>query len=583
MRAARPRWRRRTASPRSATTITGSRASAARATARRGHRESHARLSILHLLGQRELDAALGWPRRRDPHRPGLRDEDAARFIDDAAPAAGGRALRAHQRVGRCCSSIARRRCRSAALGRHMARGSEARRASGSLSRQRGKRAPDARRSARRGLRRSRRIPAALDAIERRHGARRTTCVRRFRARFSTTCRARRTCSRAPRRIPDLSRRDARMGQYAAHPGPARIASSTRSRRTTRGGCGGRRADARDAQPATSGSCSSTRGTNGAKAAISSPTSGTDARFSRRPRCALIAPADPPATTERTSRHGETATRSTPSPAASPPSSTPAPPASSRPRAQHKRSIGKRLRRPQRHHRRADRGPDRHRARNRARAIAALTHTPAGAFGSCRYKLEGPRREPRAVRAPDRRVPRARHRLFLLQRRQRFGRHLPQGLADRRDARLSAASRCTCRRPSTTISPVTDCCPGFGSVAKYVATSMREAAFDVASMAKTSTKVFVLEVMGRHAGWITAAVGLADDAATPIPLRAAVSRDRVRRGEVPRARSMRRSKRFGYCCIGVSEGLQNAEGKLMAEAGHARTRSATRSSAASGR
>src|SRR5205823_9564240 len=65
---------------------------------------------------------------------------------------------------------------------------------------------------------------------------------------------------------------------------------------------------------------------------------------------------------------------------------------------------------------------------------------------------------------------------------------------------------------------VTDNCPGFGSVAKYVATSMREAAFDVASMAKTSTKVFVLEVMGRHAGWITAAVGMAEDAATPIPL-----------------------------------------------------------------
>jgi len=53
--------------------------------------------------------------------------------------------------------------------------------------------------------------------------------------------------------------------------------------------------------------------------------------------------------------------------------------------------------------------------------------------------------------------------------------------------------------------PITDCCPGFGSVAKYVAVSIREAGFDVASMARTSTKVFVLEVMGRHAGWIAAA------------------------------------------------------------------------------
>ena len=114
--------------------------------------------------------------------------------------------------------------------------------------------------------------------------------------------------------------------------------------------------------------------------------------------------------------------------------------------------------------------------------------------------------------------------------------------------------------------PITDNCPGFGSVAKYVATSMREAAFDVASMAKTSTKVFVLEVMGRHAGWITAAVGMADDADDADPARAAVPGDPVRRGEVPRA-GRGKTKAFGYCCVGVSEGLQDAQGKLMAEAG----------------
>ena len=114
---------------------------------------------------------------------------------------------------------------------------------------------------------------------------------------------------------------------------------------------------------------------------------------------------------------------------------------------------------------------------------------------------------------------------------------------------------------------VTDNCPGFGSVAKYVATSMREAAFDVASMAKTSTKVFVLEVMGRqrrldHRGG-------RHGARTP--------RRRFRWCcSSRRSRSTRRSslaavdanvKRFGYCCVGVSEGLKNAEGKLMAEAG----------------
>ena len=161
----------------------------------------------------------------------------------------------------------------------------------------------------------------------------------------------------------------------------------------------------------------------------------------------------------------------------------------------------------------------------------------AGAFGSLPLQAQGTGREPRAVRAADRRVPRARHRLLLLQRRQRLGRHLPQGVADGAEAAAIRWSPCTCRRPSTTTSPITDNCPGFGSVAKYVATSMREAAFDVASMAKTSTKVFVLEVMGRNAGWITAAVGMADDADDADSAGAAVSGDPVRRGDVPEQRS----------------------------------------------
>ena len=113
---------------------------------------------------------------------------------------------------------------------------------------------------------------------------------------------------------------------------------------------------------------------------------------------------------------------------------------------------------------------------------------------------------------------------------------------------------------------VTDNCPGFGSVAKYVATSMREAAFDVASMAKTSTKVFVLEVMGRHAGWITAAVGMAEDAATPIPLLLLFPEIPFDEAKFVAAVDAKVA-RNGYCCIGVSEGLQDASGKLMAEAG----------------
>ncbi|MEK7876554.1 MAG: 6-phosphofructokinase, partial [Pseudomonadota bacterium] len=113
---------------------------------------------------------------------------------------------------------------------------------------------------------------------------------------------------------------------------------------------------------------------------------------------------------------------------------------------------------------------------------------------------------------------------------------------------------------------VTDCCPGFGSVAKYVAVSIREAGFDVASMARTSTKVFVLEVMGRHAGWITAACGLAAEKAGDAPqilLFPEITFDSDRF----LARVDAIVKQYGYCAIGVSEGLRDAEGKFLSESG----------------
>src|SRR6202790_5536218 len=156
-------------------------------------------------------------------------------------------------------------------------------------------------------------------------------------------------------------------------------------------------------------------------------------------------------------------------------------------------------------------------SRETPRAIAALMHTPAGAFGSCRYQLasidEG----------------RAQYqRLIEVFRAHDIGYFFYNGGNDSADTCLKVSQLSqrmgypliAVHVPKTVDNDLaaTDCCPGFGSVAKYVATSMREAAFDVASMAKTSTRVFVLEVMGRNAGWITAAVGLADDADTPIPL-----------------------------------------------------------------
>ena len=200
-----------------------------------------------------------------------------------------------------------------------------------------------------------------------------------------------------------------------------------------------------------------------------------------------------------------------------------------------------------------------------ARAIAALKHTPAGAFGSCRYKLKG-LAESRAQY----------ERLIDVFRAHDIGYFFYNGGNDSADTCLKVAQVAgTLGYPLTAVHvpktvdndlAVTDNCPGFGSVAKYVATSMREAAFDVASMAKTSTKVFVLEVMGRHAGWITAAVGLAEDAATPIPLVLLFPEVRFDESKFLEAVDSR-VKRFGYCCVGVSEGLLNAEGRLMAEAG----------------
>src|SRR5262249_14321906 len=200
-------------------------------------------------------------------------------------------------------------------------------------------------------------------------------------------------------------------------------------------------------------------------------------------------------------------------------------------------------------------------SREPASAIARLKTTPGGAFGSCRYKLKGIE-ENRAHY----------ERLIEVFRAHDIGYFFYNGGNDSADTCLKVSQisermdypLIAVQIPKTVDNDlaVTDNCPGFGSVAKYVATSMREAAFDVASMAKTSTAVLGLEVMGRHAGWITSAVGMAEDEATPIPLVLLFP-------EIPfdeqqfLAAVDERVKSLGYCCVGVSEGLQNAEGKLL--------------------
>ena len=199
------------------------------------------------------------------------------------------------------------------------------------------------------------------------------------------------------------------------------------------------------------------------------------------------------------------------------------------------------------------------------RAIAGLMYTPSGAFGSCRYQLAEFEQDSSQY-----------ERLIEVFRAHDIGYFFYNGGNDSADTCLKV-SQISARLgypivavhvPKTVDNdlPITDCCPGFGSVAKYVATSMREAAFDVASMAKTSTRVFVLEVMGRHAGWITAAIGLADDKDTPIPMVLLFPEIRFDEAKFL-ARVDANVKKFGYCCIGVSEGLLSPAGELMAEAG----------------
>lgn len=199
------------------------------------------------------------------------------------------------------------------------------------------------------------------------------------------------------------------------------------------------------------------------------------------------------------------------------------------------------------------------------RAIAALRHTPAGAFGSCRHKLKSIE-ESRAEY----------ERLIEVFKAHNIRYFFYNGGGDSQDTshKVSQIAEAldypiTCVGIPKTVDndlPITDNCPGFGSVAKYVAVSIREAAFDVASMAKTSTKIFVLEVMGRHAGWIAAAGGLAcekDGDAPHIILFPEIVFDEekfLKRVEVC-------VKKYGYCAIVVSEGVRNAEGTFLAEAG----------------
>jgi 6-phosphofructokinase len=200
-----------------------------------------------------------------------------------------------------------------------------------------------------------------------------------------------------------------------------------------------------------------------------------------------------------------------------------------------------------------------------AAAIAALRHTPGGAFGSCRFKLKSLEQS------------RAQYeRLIDVLRAHDIRYFLYNGGNDSADTshKVSQIAQAlgyplTCIGVPKTVDndlAVTDCCPGFGSVAKYTALSILEAGFDVESMAESSTKVFIMEVMGRHAGWIAAAAGLAGTSADEPPhliLFPEVAFDE----DTFLAKVKATVERVGYCTVIASEGLKNAAGEFLAEAG----------------
>ncbi len=198
-----------------------------------------------------------------------------------------------------------------------------------------------------------------------------------------------------------------------------------------------------------------------------------------------------------------------------------------------------------------------------ARAIEGLRFTPSGAFGSCRFKLKSLDANKREY-----------ERLIEVFQAHNIGYFFYNGGGDSADtcfkvSQLSEAMDYPVQAihiPKTVDNdlPITDCCPGFGSVAKYVAVSALEASFDVRSMAKTSTKVFVLEVMGRHAGWIAAAGGLIEDHDIPvIVLFPEIVFDQTKF----LAKVDKLVKTHGYCTVIVSEGCHYPDGRFLAEQG----------------
>ena len=195
--------------------------------------------------------------------------------------------------------------------------------------------------------------------------------------------------------------------------------------------------------------------------------------------------------------------------------------------------------------------------------IAALRYTPGGAFGSCRYKLADPKKDRREF-----------ERLLEVFKAHDIGYFFYNGGGDSADTCYKISQFSTLMGypvqaihiPKTIDNdlPVTDCCPGFGSVAKYIAISTLEASLDVRSMCRTSTRVFVLEVMGRHAGWIAAAGGLVVDRGIPVVV---LFPERTFDEKAFLSRVDENVRRFGYCTVVVSEGCRYPDCRFLSDQG----------------
>ena len=197
--------------------------------------------------------------------------------------------------------------------------------------------------------------------------------------------------------------------------------------------------------------------------------------------------------------------------------------------------------------------------------IAKLRQTPGGAFGSCRFKLQDPIKQKKEYL-----------RLFEVFKAHNIEYFFYNGGGDSQDTTFKVSKMAkelklplTCIGIPKTVDndlPITDCSPGFGSVAKYVATSTLEAGLDVKSMSETSTKVFILEVMGRHAGWIAAASALASTNETDPP-------HIILMPEVPFVKKKFIDKvkqtvaNEGFCVVVASEGTRYKNGMFLADSG----------------